>query len=98
MPAGEEPNEGPASQGNLCAGFTDLNGKSLQTSVEEEAGAAGACVGATWGGFQEMKERRGWLMRRGCLMLCQKAALTSKWRQFGEETGLKSTQKRINDC
>lgn len=59
MPAGEEPKEGPASQGNLCTGFPDLNGKSLQASEEEEegAGAAWACVGATWGGFQEMKER-----------------------------------------
>lgn len=36
MATGEELNQGPASQTSFSAGFTDLNGKSLQTSVEEE--------------------------------------------------------------
>lgn len=78
MATGEELNQGPSLWTRLSAGFTDLNGKSLQTSRRRRRWrAAWASPGATWGGFGEMKERRGWLTRGEPLMMCQKVAATS---------------------
>lgn len=51
MGTGEELNRGPASLTTFSAGFTDLNGKSLQTSGLRGGGGGGgvawACPGAT---------------------------------------------------
>lgn len=46
MATGEEPNQGPALRTSFSAGFTDLNGKSLQTSVEEEEEVEGGVGGS----------------------------------------------------
>lgn len=53
MATGEEPNQGPTSRTCFSAGFTDLNGKSLQTSVEEEEEEGG--VGVSGGNMGRLR-------------------------------------------